>query len=139
MTIQEAEKIITECMEKMNREYTKPVFDEWTVITIKDGRGKVLLYSGARAGDIHRELIGDIRKLSADMLNNKYMVGDFEFARDAEGTLFDAFMYLGQGIFLLCNNTILSMDDITKDKLWLKAQIPFVGLADKLRASALEL
>jgi hypothetical protein len=42
-------------------------------------------------------------------------------------------MVLGEGIYLICNNTVQSMDGIAKDPLWLGAQVPFVELSDKLR------
>jgi hypothetical protein len=43
-------------------------------------------------------------------------------------------MVLGKEIYLICNNTVQSMDAITKDPLWLGAQVPFVELSDKFRA-----
>ena len=42
-------------------------------------------------------------------------------------------MVLGQGVYLICNNTHASMDDITKDSRWFGAQVPFVELSDKIR------
>jgi hypothetical protein len=44
-------------------------------------------------------------------------------------------MVLGEGVFLICNNTVQSMDAITKDPLWIGAQVPFVELSDKFRAN----
>ena len=55
--------------------------------------------------------------------------------RHAGGTRFDAFLVLGRGFYLICNNTRQSMDAITKDSRWLAAQIPFVELSDKIRAN----
>jgi hypothetical protein len=46
---------------------------------------------------------------------------------------------LGQGLFLICNNTVHSMDAITKDPRWLAAQVPFVELSDQFREDALQL
>ena len=66
--------------------------------------------------------------------SQKYDVGDFEFARHGIGTGFESFMVLAEGIFLICNNTVQSMDGITKDPRWLEAQVPFVELSDKFRA-----
>jgi hypothetical protein len=48
-------------------------------------------------------------------------------------------MVVGQGIYLICNNTVQSMDSITQDTLWLGAQVPFVELSDKFRAAPLAL
>jgi hypothetical protein len=66
-------------------------------------------------------------------------VGDFEFARHGVGLAFESFMAVGPGVFLICNNTVQSMDGITKDPLWLGAQVPFVELSDKFRADPLDL
>jgi hypothetical protein len=46
-------------------------------------------------------------------------------------------MVVGRGIYLICNNTVQSMDSITKDPLWLGAQVPFVELSEKFRANPL--
>ena len=50
------------------------------------------------------------------------------------GTGFESFMVLGKGTYLICNNTVQSMDGIAQDPLWLGAQVPFVDLSDKFRA-----
>jgi len=71
------------------------------------------------------------------LLTGKLSAGDFEFARHGVGTGFESFMVLGDGLFLICNNTVQSMDAITKDSLWLSAQVPFVELSDKFRADPL--
>jgi hypothetical protein len=55
------------------------------------------------------------------------------------GSAFESFMVVGQGMYLICNNTVQSMDAIAKDPLWLGAQVPFVELSDKFRADPLEL
>jgi hypothetical protein len=46
---------------------------------------------------------------------------------------------LGKGLYLICNNTALSMDGITKDPHWINAQVPFVELSDKVRADPVAL
>jgi hypothetical protein len=46
-------------------------------------------------------------------------------------------MALGSECFLICNNTVQSMDAITADPLWLAAQVPFVELSDKFREDPL--
>ncbi len=42
-------------------------------------------------------------------------------------------MVLGAAVYLICNNTRDSMDNIAKDPRWLKAQVPFAEFGDKLR------
>jgi hypothetical protein len=46
-------------------------------------------------------------------------------------------MLLGHAMYLICNNTSDSMDNIAKDPRWLKAQVPFAELGDKLRPDPL--
>jgi hypothetical protein len=41
-------------------------------------------------------------------------------------------MVLGTAIYLICNNTVESMDTLAKDPKWLNAQVPFAELGDKL-------
>ena len=54
-------------------------------------------------------------------------------ARHGIGTGFESFMVLGKDIFLICNNTVQSMDGIAQDPKWLGAQVPFVELSEKFR------
>jgi hypothetical protein len=80
-----------------------------------------------------------VAALREGLLNGDYSVGDFEFARQAIGPAFESFMVVGNGVYLICNNTVQSMDGITRDPLWLGAQVPFVELSDKFRADPLAL
>jgi hypothetical protein len=66
-----------------------------------------------------------------------YDVGDFEFSHEGNGTGFEAFMMLGKGLCLICNNTSKSMDGISKNPRWLEAQIPFAELSEKFRVNPL--
>ena len=75
--------------------------------------------------------------MRTELLQEKYTAGDFEFARHGEGTKFEAFMMLGQGLYLICNNTHTTMNEIAKDPRWLNAQVPFAELSDKVRSSPL--
>ena len=50
----------------------------------------------------------------------------------------EAFLMVGDGLYLICNNTAQSMSAIAKDPLWLSAQVPFVELSDQFRADPLE-
>ena len=66
-------------------------------------------------------------------------VGTFEFARNNVGTGFEAYMVVGNGLYLICNNTVQSMDTIARDPQWLGAQVPFVELSEQFTASPLDL
>jgi hypothetical protein len=65
--------------------------------------------------------------------------GDFEFASDGVGTGFEAFTALGTGVYLIWNNTALSMDGITSEPRWLAAQVSFLDLSEKFRANPVKL
>jgi len=44
---------------------------------------------------------------------------------------------LGEGIYLICNNTKSSMEEITRDPKWLNAQVPFAELSEAVRPDPL--
>ena len=137
MTLDQATKLIESCAGQMNARYKKVVFDEWAVVSLAAGKGRVLAYIGPRKEGFQKNFLTDVGALREGLLNEKYSVGDFEFARHGVGSAFESFMVVGQGIYLICNNTVQSMDGITKDPLWLGAQVPFVELSEKFRADPL--
>jgi len=134
MRLDQATELIKTCAEQMNARYKKVVFDEWAVISLADHKGRVLAYIGPRKAGFQKNFLTDVGALREGLLNEEYSVGDFEFARHGVGSAFESFMVVGKGIYLICNNTVQSMDGITKDPLWLGAQVPFVELSDKFRA-----
>ena len=137
MTLDQATKSIQTCAEQMNARYKKVVFDEWAIISLSDRKGRLLAYIGPRKQGFQKNFLEDAGALRAGLLLQQTNVGDFEFARHGVGTGFEAYMVLGEGIFLICNNTVQSMDGITQDPRWLEAQVPFVELSDKVREDAL--
>lgn len=139
MTLNQATKWIRICAEQMDAWYKRAVFDEWAVISLTGRKGRVLAYIGPRREGFQQNFLTDVGVLREGLLNPKYSVGDFEFARNGVGSAFESFMVVGQGIYLICNNTVQSMDSITKDSLWLGAQVSFVELSDRFRASPLAL
>ena len=66
------------------------------------------------------------------MLTKDSTIGDFELARHGVGTGFEAFVMLGEGVYLFTSNTQRSMDDIARDPKWLSAQVAFADPADKV-------
>ncbi len=139
MILDRATELIKSCAEQMNARYKRVVFDEWAVIALDGRKGHVLAYIGPRREGFQKNFRTDLGALRQGLLNDKYGVGDFEFARHGIGPAFESFMVVGQGIYLICNNTVQSMDSITQDPLWLGAQVPFVELSDKFRADPLAL
>jgi hypothetical protein len=138
MNLETALKNIKECFEKMNALYGKVVFDEWVVLSFSAGKESVLSYSGPRRQHFKDNFANDVVALRKELHAKKHPVGDFDFARAASGTHFDAFMVIGEELFLICNSTNLSVQEIAKNERWLTAQVPFAELTDKFRADPLE-
>jgi hypothetical protein len=134
MTLEQITSQINLCAEKMNARYGKVVFDEWAIVSLADHKGRLLAYIGPRKEGFQKNFLTDAGSLRTGLLAANYTPGDFEFARQEVGTGFESFMVLGQGAYLICNNTVQSMDGITKDPLWLGAQVPFVELSDQVRS-----
>ena len=135
MTLDQATNLIKSCAEQMNARYQKLVFDEWAIVSLAGGKGRLLAYAGPRKEGFQNNFVADAGPLRSGLMANEYNVGDFEFARHGTGTGFESFMVVGRGIYLICNNTGESMDGITKDPRWFGAQVPFVELSDKFRAN----
>ena len=133
MLVEDAIKSIRNCADTMNLMYGSVVFNEWVVLSVEDEKGKVLSYAGPRKKDFIANFKKDLGELRPKLLAHDYHPGDFEFARYANGTSFEAFMVVGDGVYLLCNNTGESMERIAKDARWLNAQVPFVELAETFR------
>ncbi len=139
MSLDEAMKLINGCARQMNDLYEAVVFDEWAILQLAEKKGKILNYTGPRKDAFQMNFLADADALRAEFLSSKHGDGDFEFARHGAGTRFDAFMVLGDGVFLICNNTTKSMNEITKDTRWLGAQVPFVDMSDKFRSNPIKL
>lgn len=133
MTLEQANQLIRTCAEQMNARYKKVVFDEWAVISLAEHKGRLLSYTGPRKEGFQKNFFTDAGALRTGLLTQKHYPGEFEFARHGVGTGFESFMALGESIFLICNNTVQSMDGITQDPLWLSAQVPFADLSEKFR------
>jgi hypothetical protein len=137
MTLEEAINTVRTHIRRMQEVYRKPVFDEWALVAMLGNKGKALCYEGPRREEFHRDFNQDAQAFAADLRRTTHNLGDFDFSRHGVGTKFDAFLVVGEGLFLICNNTQQSMTDITQDPLWLSAQVPFVELSDSFRSNPL--
>src|SRR5215471_8583351 len=137
MTVTEAHKQMDSCAQQMNDRYGQVVFDEWAIVSLVQQQARILAYSGSRNDAFLKNFADDLGGLRAELLKSKYNAGDFEFARYATGTLFEAFIVLGKGLYLICNNTRSSMNEIARDPRWLNAQVPFAEFAQKVQSSPL--
>lgn len=134
MTLDDANRLVKSTALTMNALYGRVVFDEWAIVSLAQQRVRVLAYTGPRKDVFLQNFVHDFGPLRAQWLTGNYTVGDFEFARHEAGTGFESFLVLGDDLYLFCNNTQRSMDEIARDPKWLSAQVPFAGLADKMRS-----
>ena len=139
MKISEATNLIQNCTDKMNARYEKVVFDEWAIVSLAGTKARLLAYHGPRKDAFQRDFFKDAGCLRAPLLRVEHQPGDFEFAHDGIGTGFEAFTVLGAGVYLIWNNTVLSMDGISREPRWLAAQVPFVDLTETFRADPVRL
>ena len=137
MDLSTARKHIATSFERMRALYSRPVFDEWVIVTAAAQRG-ILAYVGPRVEEFRKNLAGDAEPLLAQVGGQKLEVGDFEFTIDGDGTRHDALIRLGASSYLVCNNLAHSMADLRRDQRWLKAQGAFVDLSEQFRADPLE-
>ncbi len=137
MTLENIAAEIKTCAEQMNARYGFVVFDEWAVISLIENKARVLFYAGPRNDDFLKNFVRDLGSLRTSLRDTRYGPGDFEFARHGTGTGFESFMVLGQGVYLICNNTSESMDSIAQNPRWIGAQVPFVELAERVRSNPL--
>jgi hypothetical protein len=137
MTLDDISAKIKTCALQMNNRYGGMVFDEWAVVSLAENKARVLFYTGPRNDEFLHNFVHDLGPLRVALHDNKFGVGDFEFSRHATGTRIEAFLVLGNGFYLICNNTQSSMDGIAKNSRWLDAQVPFVELAETIRANPL--
>ncbi len=138
MTLDDVKKRIKACAEQMDARYGKTVFDELAVVSLAQNKARVLAYVGPRNDEFLKNFANDLGSLRVELLGSDYGVGDFAFARQAAGTRFEAFLVLGAGVYLICNNTRESMDTIARNPNWLAAQVPFAELGDHLREDPLQ-
>lgn len=139
MTLEQAWKSILNCAEEMNTRYREVVFDELAIVSIGDNQTRTVSYEGPRKEAFTDSFPKDsagLRK-TVRQAGQQYDAGDFEFDHDGNGTGFEAFMMLGKGLCLICNNTCKSMAGISGNPRWLEAQVPFAELSDRFRTNPL--
>jgi hypothetical protein len=134
MNLDAAFSLVQETEQRMNELYQKPVFDEWAIVARAEDKFLLLRYLGPRKENFQKSFGEDTQELRQRYREGSYGIGDYEFARHGYGTKTEAFVVIGQGLFLLCNNTSKAMAEVAADPLWLGAQAPFVELCDKFRA-----
>lgn len=137
MNLEAALSQISKSFAKMNEAYQRPVFDELLVVSRAGGEVKILNYEGPREDTIKDTVFDETVALRQSGSHLNTSPGEFDFTRDGVGSDFDAYICLGQDIFLLCNNTVKSMEEVTADGNWLAAQGEFLNATQWFAADPL--
>lgn len=138
MNLVQATNLIGQCVQRMDQLYGTTVFDEWAIIHVQDKKARIVHYSGPRLANF-TATVSELKESFDDLFSSELGCGDFSFERHAVGPQADALMVLGPDTYLICNNTKLSIHQITQNPLWLQAQVPFAELSEKFRANPLVL
>jgi hypothetical protein len=139
MKLDQAVAAIKLCSEKMTGMYGRVIFNEWVLLSFADGGAKMIAYSGPRKEHFQSNFASDVEELRPRLLSHQCVPGDFEFAWYGAGTGFEAFMVAGTRLYLIWNNTGNSMENLSKDPRWLRAQVPFLELTETFRTDPVSL
>ena len=103
MTLDDITTQTRACADQMNSRYGKVVFDEWAVVSLAENKARVLAYMGPRNDDFLKNFVKDLGVLRTALRDENFGVGDFEFSRHGVGTGIEAFLVVGQGLYLICS------------------------------------
>ncbi len=138
MTLQNLVLKIDDALYRMCRAFGGHVFDEYAVFELRGSEVKILHYAGPRADSFAQEFARDVSLLTDELVGGDQYPGFFHFSREAVGSLFDAFMAVGEHAFVAFNNTDLTMADITAHPVWTRVQVHFVGLSEAVQTDPLQ-
>jgi hypothetical protein len=137
MELQQAIKEVKKAVKDMRLQSGKSVFDEWLILSINYQRfdilhhNKPIFLKNSAGFDINIHMLVD------EIQKSSYVPGQYFFSMEAPGTLYDAFIVAGPEKYIIFNNTIQSMTEISTDPLWLSCQSRFVELSEMFRQDSL--
>jgi len=118
---------------RMDAFFGRTVFNEWAVLSAEGPRLSVVAYEGPRAATFAQEVRRDLLQLQNDSQGERRDPGAFAFARSAQGSAIDAYIVVGPSLYLVCNNTGETVEELARDPHWRQAQVPFAELAEVFR------
>jgi len=134
----EAVERIERALSEMADVLGEAVFDEWTLVKRLSKGWHVLNYVGAREEAFKMEFATDIAAMKETVLDlSKTYIGDSGFSYEGHGSGFDAYICVGDGLFLFLNNVQKSTSEITSSPKWKQAQIHYATLLEAFAADAL--
>jgi hypothetical protein len=130
MNLETAIGRVRQSFRRMDEVFQQRVFDEIAVVEMTAKGVKLLHYEGPRREVFAAELLDKTVALRAELMTEQSENGgEFGFTREGEGDRFDAYICLGPRLYLFCNNTAKSMQEITRDPRWLEAQAKFLNVS----------
>lgn len=134
----EAVERIGLALSKMAEVLGEAAFDEWMLVKRLSKGWQVLNYTGEREAAFKKEFTTDIAAMKETVLDfSKTYVGDSDFSYEGHGSGFDAYICVGDGIFLFLNNIQKSTSEITNSPKWKRAQIHYATLLEAFAADKL--
>ncbi len=138
MELRQAIKEIKKTITAMQLQSQKLAFDEWLLLAKHDLGFDVIHHTRPRFRSKGGGLNLDMHMLADEINKNSYATGQYFFSMEAPGSLYDAFMVAGPNRFIIFNNTIQSMTEISADLLWGDCQVRFVELSELFQQDFLE-
>jgi hypothetical protein len=130
MDIGNAVKRVRKTCDQLNLQAGRTIFNEWALVEIHGDQWGVHAYQSPREEDFQKNFGSDVKELS-DLLHPDEMTpGDFDFIRDGYGTKFDAYLCIGDHLFVLFNNTRETTDQFSSCPNWKLAMKRFERLME---------
>ncbi|MDH4104889.1 MAG: hypothetical protein OEW50_06870 [Gammaproteobacteria bacterium] len=143
MTLTEAIEAATATGHAMDQAYQQVVFDELAIVSFRNQEVRLLWYKGPREDAFSARFVQETASLRGEargrLFSGPYSPGEFEFVMAGLGSEVDAFIVLGEELYLVFGHTHKAMAEISKDPRWLAAQVFFVRLSERFQAQELTL
>lgn len=131
MTKEEAIKQIEHTLEDLNNQIKYTIFNEWILISVTPRSWDILKYSGPRQSEFFSHLSEDLTSVHQKMNDLNPIPGEFDFSYEGYGKAFDAYMCIGEKLYILFNNTLKNADEIKAHINWKKAERKIRNLQQK--------
>lgn len=143
MNLSEIQIAVQTALNAMNRIYDpkgmKEVFDEVLLVSFYGDALHLDWHMSTRnEQEIRASFLKDFKLIRAEVIEGDYLPGDFHFDNEAEGSVFDSFIYIGRGQYLVLNSVELSMNEVKEQGNWIAAQPHFVNLAAQFEGNSSE-
>jgi len=128
MNLESAVTFIKKSFGKLDAAYGRPVFDELAIVGLSGSELKLHHYDGPNEEGFLSEFADNTLALRKELTEDQSALGgEFSFTREGQGAGMDAYICLGPEVYLFCNHTQKSMQEITQDPKWLDAQGEFLN------------